>query len=235
MPLVSVVMPVYNNEKYVGKAVDSILNQTFKDFEFIIVNDGSADNTLKAIEDFNDKRIRIISFPTNRGIVDALNEGIKASAGTYIARQDSDDISLPERLEKQIRVFEAAQGLVLVATQIRVVSDIPAFDTQSLEDYFSRVTTREGIRNEFANCSNPICHPTVMFRKDIFDELGGYRKEYEFAEDMDLWFRMIKVGDMAKVPEKLVVYRRHPGAVCIARPEKTSRSYDNVQSWIKGQ
>ncbi len=233
MPLVSVVMPVFNGEKYVFHAVESILHQTFQNFEFIIVDDGSSDGTSGILSSIKDKRVKIITFASNRGIVDALNEGISYASGMYIARQDADDISLPKRIEKQIRCIGSDPGLVLVATGIKIIADEITDALKSIEAFYCSYGTKQEVRRQFRNLNSPIAHPTVLFRKIAFEEAGGYRKEFEFCEDTDLWYRMLERGEMAKICEPLVYYRRHAGAICYAHQAEQQVRYEKLMERVK--
>lgn len=233
MPLVSVVMPVFNGEKYVFHAVESILHQTFKDLEYIIVDDGSTDGTSEILSSIKDKRVKIITFQSNRGIVDALNEGISYASGKYIARQDADDISLPRRLEKQIRCIESDSGLVLVATGIKIIADEITDALRSIEAFYCSYGTKQEVRQQFRSLNSPIAHPTVLFRKSAFVEAGGYRKEFEFCEDTDLWYRMLEHGEMSKICEPLVYYRRHADAICYAHHAEQQGKYAKLIARVR--
>ncbi|QQS26904.1 glycosyltransferase [bacterium] len=203
-PLVSVVMSVYNGEKYLREAIDSILNQTFTDFEFIIINDGSTDNTLKIIKSYKDPRIVLISRE-NKGQALARNAGIALARGKYIAMMDADDISLPERFEKQVDYLEGHHDIGAVSSFVQNV-DSSGKPIGAWEDDVN-VKTPEQIRNTIAykNCFSHA--PTIFRAKNI--------KHYQYrnikaAEDYELWLRMISDGiKLAKIPEFLYLYRQH--------------------------
>ncbi len=162
-PLVSVIMPVYNAEKYVGEAIESILNQTFTDFEFLIFNDGSTDNSSKIIKSYKDDRIIFFDYKENFGYVKHLNDGIKLAKGEYIARMDADDISLPERFQKQYDFLEKNKDVVLCGTWYRVLGTDKEYHTLTNNDKLSV--------HLFFN--NGIGHPTVFFRKNILVDLDS--------------------------------------------------------------
>ena len=199
-PLVSVVMSVYNGEKYLREAIDSILNQTFTDFEFIIINDGSTDGTLKIIKSYKDPRIVLISRE-NKGLVASLNEGIKKAQGKYIARMDADDISLPTRLEKQTKYMEAHLECVMVGAGITFIDDKGKETGRS-----PLLLHHDDIKLEIlVRC--PVAHPVVFFRRITFKNTGGYRQSYFPAEDYDLWLRFMEQGRLANLGEILLEYR----------------------------
>jgi glycosyltransferase involved in cell wall biosynthesis len=202
---VSVVMPVYNAEKYVGEAVKSILAQTFRDFEFLIVDDGSTDSSLAILQEYaaRDSRIRLVSRP-NTGYLVALNEMLERAEGEWIARMDADDIALPERFERQLRYLADHPDCVMVGSRA-IIIDPDGHTLTTMVDAFSH----EDIDSTLMKGESCVFHPAVMFRKQAALELGGYRKEYEFAEDMDLWLRFAEIGRIANLDEPLLKYREH--------------------------
>lgn len=192
MPKISVIMGVYNCKSYgsLKKSVDSIINQTFKDWEFIICNDGSTNNTLKMLNEMEalDERIKIVSYKKNRGLAYALNYCIKHSTGDFIARQDdNDDISTPERLEKEIEFLNENLEYDFVASNCLI------FDENGIYDGLKH---REIIKKNDFLWNSPFIHPTVMFRRKALKLVGGYRiaKETKRCEDYDLFMRMYARG-----------------------------------------
>lgn len=202
-PLISVVMPAHNAQKYLGSAIESILNQTFKKFELIIVNDASADKTLQIIKSFakKDSRIRIINNKKRLDIAGSLNNGIKMARSDIIARMDADDISLPNRLEIQYKLINNSKKIAVVGANI-VVMDPQEKDISAR----SYPANSKDLKACFFKYS-PFAHPVVMFRKKIFDEVGGYDPEYSPTEDLDLWFRMGIKHEFKSVPQLLLRYR----------------------------
>src|SRR5215203_3648445 len=190
MPLISVVMPIYNNEQYVGLAIESILNQTFRDFEFLIFNDGSTDRSQEIICSFNDSRIKAFDYSINTGYVTHLNHGIEIATGKYIARMDADDISLPDRFERQIKILENNPEIGLCGAWIQEfdITLIPK-DKGKIYRYAS---------NHDAICvklmrHNSFAHPVVMMRRNVLiDHNLRYEKEYVPSEDYQLWVKMKK-------------------------------------------
>jgi glycosyltransferase involved in cell wall biosynthesis len=220
-PLLSVLMPVFNSSKYVAQAVDSILNQSFRDFEFVIVDDGSSDGSPQILDHYAslDQRVRIVHQP-NSGITVALTNGFEESRGEFLARMDSDDVAEPTRLEKQLTFIKSNPELVLVGTSSIYIDpsgrevdrpNVPSDHNQMDSWHASGMGTALG-------------HPTAMIRRTAFVTVGGYRQEFEPAEDLDLWLRLAEVGQIANVPEALVRYRIHPESVSQQRRKAQSQA-----------
>lgn len=210
-PRISVIMSVYNSEKYLCESIESILNQTYRGFEFIIINDGCRDNSLNIIDNYarNDTRIKVISRE-NKGIAYSINEGLKIAKGELIARMDADDISFPERFEKQLNYFDIHEDVHIIGTFIEMFGEVDSKSKKEGEEFFNTLINQEQIENMFLkDCY--LAQPTVMLRKSIFDTLKGYNESYEsIGEDYNLWLRAIKQGyKFAKLPEKLVKIRAH--------------------------
>ena len=205
MPLISVIMPVYNAEKFLRKSLQSILDQSISDFEVIVINDGSTDGSLSIASEIAevDQRLRVISRE-NRGIVHSLNEGIELTDSAFIARMDSDDVAYQDRLSKQITVMRDRPECVLNGTQTRLID---AFDRNIV--CFSEPTDHRGIDDRNLQGQTLPCHPTVMMRRAALDKVGYYRKEFELAEDLDLFLRLAEVGKIAIVPKVLLDFRLH--------------------------
>jgi len=207
-PSVSVVMPVYNAEQYLDQAIQSILDQTFTDFEFIIINDGSLDGSLTKIKIYEgrDKRIVLIDR-NNSGIVEALNYGLSIAKGKYIARMDSDDIAYLNRFEEQIKVFEDNPEIDLVYTDTKLIDKNGDMVCNSWRPNLEKTLLNLEI-NTF------IPHPTVMFKKDTVLNLGGYTIKRPHAEDLDLWLRMKNYGcKFFYLKKNLLYYRLNPNSV----------------------
>jgi glycosyltransferase involved in cell wall biosynthesis len=204
--LVSVVMPVYNGGPYVARAIDSVLAQAFSDFEFIIVNDGSTDDTESVIRSYADPRIRLITQP-NHGFVFSLNRGIQLAKGVYIARMDADDISAPKRLSTQLALLESRPSIGVVGTAIIRIDES---GRPLCTEYF--LANDAELRQDLAlRC--PFAHGSVIMRRDLVQQVGGYRQEFWLAEDYDLWRRMAAVGELANSLEPLYFYREHSQGV----------------------
>jgi len=196
-PRVTVLMPVYNAERFLRKAIDSILAQSFKPFEFLIIDDGSTDRSAEIVESYRDPRIRFIRNTENLGITETLNKGISLSSCELIARMDADDVSHPQRLQKQFGYMKRNPGCALLSTWARVVSEDGKFIR--LERYRSNFY----YYNLTYECW--IYHPTVMFCKSAVEKIGMYAMPY--SEDYDLFWRMSTQFKIANLPEALLDYR----------------------------
>lgn len=203
MPMVSVVMSVYNEEQHVSQAMESILNQTFNDFEFIIVNDGSVDKTYEIIERYaeKDKRVRVINHEKREGQAKSLNDGIKIAKGKYIARMDADDISLPERLEKQVKFMGSHPEVGVLGTYYKEIDN-----SGKILPRKQNPSTWEQIKKALFYY-NPVCHPSVMMRKELILEVGGYDEKFSIGQDYDLFSRLISKTKIENLPEFLIIHR----------------------------
>ncbi len=211
-PIVSVLMAVYNGEKYLREAVDSILNQTFSDYEFIIVNDGSTDGTSAILENYarRDTRIRLVCNEKNLGLTVSLNKGLKLANGEFVARMDSDDISMPERFEKQVSYLRTHKECLAVGS--RIISIDADGDPICREQQGS---SHEEIEKMLLRGCGGMAHPAVMFRRETIAALGGYREQFRAAQDVDLWLRLAERGRLANLQECLLKYRRSFKAVSL--------------------
>lgn len=199
MPLISVILPVYNGEKHLKEAIESVLAQDFKDFEFIIINDGSTDKSLDIIKIFNDQRIKIISRD-NKGLIYSLNEGIKTSSGDYIARMDCDDICFPNRFSTQIKSFE--MGVDMVGSWAIKINENG--DSLGLMSY--PPVTNTAIKKFFIK-HNPFIHPSVMIKKSVLMEVGLYNHNFKHIEDYELYSRILKKFKAINIDQPLIKYR----------------------------
>lgn len=220
-PLISVIMPAYNAEKFIKQAIDSILNQTFKDFEFLIINDGSVDNTKMIIEDYVkcDARVKLINQERNQGIVAALNVGLKQALGKYIARMDSDDIARPDRFALQVNFLEKHPEMAIVG------GGYAPFSTDSKRSDIFHVAGSLEIAWRFLS-NTQFCHPTVMFRKELINDCGLYPPQE--AEDYAYFSRIIKKYRGANLRRVLIDYREHPKSRSFASKKEISQSVMNV-------
>ncbi len=202
-PKVTVLMSVYNGEKYLQEAIDSILGQTFKDFEFLIINDGSTDKTGEILESYNDPRIKIINNEKNIGLTKSLNKGLRSARGEYIARQDADDISAPERLEKEIEFLEMHQNYAVVGTFAKIInknSEVLSFLERPIEDLKIK---------EFFKKDNCIVHGSSMIRKACLSDIGFYNELMLRSQDYELWLRLSKKYRLANIAKYLYMWRKH--------------------------
>jgi glycosyltransferase involved in cell wall biosynthesis len=218
-PLVSIILPVYNGADCVGEAVDSMLRQTFRDFELIAIDDGSTkDDTASVLDALaranGDDRLRVVHLERNRGLAGALNHGISLARGRYIARQDHDDVSLPGRLEAQVQHLEAYPRCGLVGTRAEIwIGNTPTGghhdhppDNATLQ--FDLLT------------GNPFVHSSVMIRRSALDTVGVYSTDdaRQPPEDYELWSRIARQFEIANLPERLVIYREMPRSLSRVGP-----------------
>lgn len=203
-PLVSVLMPAYNSEKYIGEAIESILNQTYTNFEFIIADDCSTDDTWEIIKKYEktDKRITAIRNKKNLYIAKNRNLLVKKAKGEYIAWQDSDDVSYLDRLEKQVRVLEADPEIGIVGGYIMF------FDAKGDFSVRKYATNDEELRETIFRYS-PVAQPTAMVRKAALETAGEYNPAYPPAEDIDMSFRIGNTYKFANIPQPTLRYRSY--------------------------
>ena len=208
---ISVIMPVYNAEKYLKESIESILNQTFTDFGFLIVNDGSTDTSLEIIKSYDDKRIRIINNEENMGLTKSLNKAVKQAHGDYIARQDADDISLPNRLELQFEFLEKHPEVALLGTGVYVINE----NGDEIEKRIMHPNPKKSLSK-----GNRFIHGSVMFRKSVIDELGAYNETLKYSQDYELWLRISKKYDVENLTAPLYKLRMHKGSILSRKVEE---------------
>lgn len=217
-PKISVILPAYNAEIYLREAVQSVLDQSFTDFELIILNDGSTDGTAELLESFDDARIRII-HQENIGLALTLNKGISLSRGEFIARQDADDISLPERFARQIDYLVSHKSCGLLGTGSIILDD------RQLTTRRHQHPTSNGKLQMNLLFDSFFVHSSVMLRRSALDEVGVYPTDPERnpPEDFDLWLRLARKFEVANLSEPLVMYREVPGSISRSKAELLNR------------
>lgn len=213
-PSISVLMPVWNGcsrgkEEFLTKSIESILLQTFQDWELVIVDDGSTDNTPKVLKRYEDQdfRVRIIRNKTNQKIVRALNRGLQECRAPLVARQDADDYSTITRLEIQKEFLDARPDTALCGTGMYVINE-----EGKLVMEIRHPCNFDVIKRHLKTSGCPFVHGSVMFRKDIVAELGGYSPDpqFEYAEDYELWVRMVAAGHKAEnIPDRSLYFHRN--------------------------
>lgn len=213
VPEVTVLLPVYNGGEFLKEAIDSILRQTFPDFELLVIDDGSVDQSLNLIQSYPDKRIRIISHDVNQGLIATLNEGLQEAKGKYVVRMDADDISFPERIKKQVSFMNTNPAIGASGTQFK--------DVNGKRVVGKSPTSPSAIKaNLFFSCV--LAHPTMILRKEVFLKNNlFYNPDYPHAEDYELWVRASRLTDLENLPEVLLDYRFHTAQV--------SSKHNNVQ------
>ena len=203
-PRVSVLVPVFNAEPYLQESLNSVFSQTFKDFEIVAIDDGSTDGSRDVLASFRDPRLVVAHNDLNLGVALTLNRGLRLAKGAYVARLDADDIAMPERLARQVAFLDNHPDIALVGSFAEMIDpEGTPFKTQTVPLGFDEIIERIFSVNLFI-------HPSVMFRKSVVQNLGGFRKEALHAEDYDLWLRIIEHHDVANIPEALIRYRVHP-------------------------
>jgi glycosyltransferase involved in cell wall biosynthesis len=205
-PVVSVVMSVYNGERFLREAVESVLAQTLPNFELLVVDDGSTDSSPEILSSYQARDPRIVVHrQSNQGRAAALNRGFAVAQAPLVARLDADDIAFPERLARQARFLEEHETVAVVGGAVTFIDD----RGRAFGAWQYPLTDRE-IRKAFAH-TTPLVHPAVMLRKEVFDVVGGYRTLFKEAEDIDLWLRIAEQHELANVPEEAICYRIHGG------------------------
>jgi glycosyltransferase involved in cell wall biosynthesis len=218
-PLISVLMPAFNSAKHLDEAIDSILSQTYNNFEFIIINDGSTDRTKEIILSFNDKRIIYFENTHNLGLIKTLNLGLNICRGEYIARMDSDDIAHPDRLNAQVRFMLANPNIGVCGCFIKYFGEEVSFWKPPINNH--------AIKAELLNGS-PFCHPSVMIKKEVLIKNKiKYSDSFLHAEDYFMWYELSKVTDFHNLPEFLLMYRSSENQI--------SQKYNQLQKSKKNE
>jgi glycosyltransferase involved in cell wall biosynthesis len=213
---VTVLMPVYNGERFVREAVDSILAQTFADFELLIFDDGSTDATPQILGEYSDPRIRVVRSDRNLGHTHLLNRGLTEARGMYSARMDADDVAFPDRFEKQVRYLDEHPQVAVVGGTAEVCGPhgpLGVFLRTPCEPEAVRAGLTEGCM---------VTHPTAMMRTSVIRDLGGYRPIFRSAQDDDLWLRVVERYDIANLPDVVLRYRVHNSQVTSRRIRQTA-------------
>lgn len=200
-PKVSVVMSVYNGEKYLREAIRSVLSQTLNNYEFVIINDASTDKSAEILQEIEDPRIRVLTNEQNRGLTKSLNKAVKHCRGEFIGRMDADDLSHPMRLEKQVSFLESHPSCALVGSSYYVIDE----EGKTIS-HVGVLLESQQIKEELKN-QNWFGHGSVLMRKSAFSKVGGYDEEFRYAQDYDLWLRLSEQYDVANIKEPLYFWR----------------------------
>jgi len=218
-------MPVYNSERYINEAIESILNQSFQDFEFLIIDDASTDKSVELMKVYNDPRIILFLKPVNTGYTESLNMALSMAKGKYVARMDSDDISLVTRLAQQVEFMESNKMIAGCGSAIKIIpnSEVVIYPTEpeklkiALLDY----------------CA--IAHPSMILRKQfMIDKNLSYDKSFEPSEDYDLWTRIVEDADLANIPQILLHYRQHNNQISIVKEMLQRKNADRCRIRMLG-
>jgi hypothetical protein len=222
VPEVSVLMSVYNGERYLRESIESILSQTFTDFEFIIVDDGSFDSTATILRNYRDPRMVLLSNEVNIGLTHSLNRGLAVARGRFIARQDADDVSLPNRLERQVLFLREHPAVGILGSCCQLI------DRDGRKLWLYQVPTHDLNIRWKSLLENPFAHPSVMMRRDILTGNGlSYDETLQVAQDYDLWTRMMRYTQGANLTEPLIHYRLCTG-VTRTRKETQLKHHDHI-------
>lgn len=215
---ITVLLPVYNGERYLREAIDSILCQTFHDFDLLIINDGSIDLTDEIIKSYSDERIKYISNESNIGLISTLNKGIELITGKYIVRMDADDISLPKRLEKQLEFMNSNPDIAVSGTSIEM------FNNEGKMRNIIVNSNPKVLKTELF-FESPLMHPTVIIRKSILEESGlCYNIIHSTVEDYGLWINIASKYKISNIPEVQLKYRYNElGISRVAERDKSKR------------
>ncbi|MEE4454488.1 glycosyltransferase [Novosphingobium resinovorum] len=210
-PAISVAMSVYNGDRFLASAIESVLAQDFVDFEFLILDDGSSDGSAAIIRDYarRDPRIRA-RLRENRGLVASLNELIEMARAPIVARMDADDICRPDRFGKQFAFLQTHPDYGVVGSWSE---DIGEAGEQLVRSGADHPETHEQLLAAIEAGGQLICHPAVMYRRDVVRSVGSYHAAFRHCEDLDLWLRLSSITRLGNIPERLLRYRRYPGQV----------------------
>jgi len=220
MPRVSVIIPTYNHEKYVGECIQSVLDQTYQDFEIIITDDGSSDGTVKVIKEFADLRIQLYTYAENKGACTATNDCIRKAAGEYIAVLNSDDAWEPTKLEKQVAYLDDHPEIGAVFTKADFINEssklIGLADYDRFYIFDKKNRSRYAWLNQFFSRGNCLCHPSVLIRRKCYAEAGLYDERMASLPDLDMWVRLCFKYEIHIIDEKLVHFRVREGEVNVS-------------------
>jgi glycosyltransferase involved in cell wall biosynthesis len=213
---VSVLMSVLNGERYLGPAVESILAQTFADFEFVIIDDGSTDASPSILRQYADRDARVlVTVRENRGLTATLNEAFAASRGKYLARMDCDDVALPERFARQVALLDADSAVACAGGWFQLIDGRGRMLTTLRPPADDAAIQAKLLRGHAA-----ICHPSAMIRRTAMERVGGYDTRFTTAQDVDLWLRLGEVGTLANVAEPVLQFRLHKWSVSETKREQ---------------
>jgi glycosyltransferase involved in cell wall biosynthesis/predicted SAM-dependent methyltransferase len=211
-PLVSIVIPSYNHANYIAETINSVLNQTFQDFEICITDDGSTDATINIIESFKDTRIKFVALNKNMGAAFATNHALRRSKGKYISILNSDDIFDNTKIEKQVNFLNANEHIDAVFSHVQFIDENGKNITETearLGDFEQSNYTRQDWLSKLILFGNCLAHPSILIRHDCYIQIGHYDERYRQLPDYDMWIRLLQKKNIAVIPEKLIKFRKH--------------------------
>lgn len=225
LPRVSILMSVYNGEDFLQESIESTLNQSFQDFEFLVINDGSTDRSVEVIRSYHDPRIRLINNPTNLGQSRSLNRGFDISRGEYVAHLDCDDVNSPDRLTRQVAFMDTRRDVGICVSWVKTIGK-----------HRKRIK-RYPVAAETVRCympfANPVAHSAVMMRREQVVRYNlRYNVRCHFAEDLELWVRCVDKFRICNIGEVLVRLRRHPQQRCRVYQSETNASARAIQTKV---
>lgn len=218
---ISILLPVYNGELFLRQAISSIINQTYTDWELILINDGSTDNSENIISEFDDKRIRYFKNEHNLGLIKTLNKGIDLCRGEYIARMDADDICLPKRLEKQYHFMKTNSSIFLLGSNAFIINNNNEI-TGKIVNF-----TKDNLLKINLLFSVPFIHPSIIAKASVLKELK-YDENYKYAEDYELWTRISEKHNIANLSDCFLEYRWHLGNESVVNKKKQDLIKDKI-------
>lgn len=225
-PTISIIMAVYNGGEHLRSAIDSVLAQSFTDFELVVVNDASTDDSVAQIEGYDDPRIKLLHNEENKGLAASLNVGLKEAKGRYIARMDADDLAVPERLKKQLSFLEKHPDIGLLGSNAVAIDDV-----DEMIGVFQRWETDDVIR-WVAMFDNPFIHSSVMFRHSLLTENSLlYDESLVASQDYDLWVKMLKVTQGANCFEPLILFRQHQKSISVTKARIQQDNRDKIAAY----
>jgi glycosyltransferase involved in cell wall biosynthesis len=237
MPRVSVVMPAYNDQRYVAETIQSVLAQTYQDFEFIITNNGSTDETGNIIKTFTDPRIKLLTLEKNRGHCGGMNNSIRAAKGEFLALLNADDLYAPDKLEKQVKFLDENPHVGIVFSYAEIIDkDSKPFGGQTayngIFDRPNKANRFEWLNNFFLN-DNCLCHPSALIRKKCQEKVGFFDERLALLLDLDYWIRTCLKYDIYIIPEKLTKFRVHESQGSAGTPQTHSLHYIELIQVLK--
>ena len=214
VPLVSVILPAFNASKYIAESIDSVLAQSFRDFELLVIDNGSVDSTVEIVGRFRDKRLRLLRHKSNRGLSNSLNHGILMAKGVWLARVDADDVCLAERFEKQLAFLEKNKEVVAIGTAMIQIDD----RGRRLSTVIFAEDHQEIVGGlVFGKKAGQLAHSSVMVSRRVVEEVGGYPTYFSTTEDLPLWLRLTFKGRLANLPDPLILYRVHQSSMSLVK------------------
>lgn len=223
--LISIVMPVYNAAPFLKEAIDSILNQSFRDFELIVVDDASTDASLEILFSYDDSRILILQNTTNLGNYPSRNKGMSVAKGKYICVMDADDIAMPDRLEVQFCFLETHPDILACGSAYQIIGE---------ERIYTGVREYEAIQKALL-INNCFLHPSICFRADVLNKVGMYDEDYVYASDYDFLCRMVLEGTVVNLQDVLMQYRWHPKQITQAHRKEQMKFANVIRRNYQGQ